>query len=161
MSATDGKGIDVILAGPDVSHHASIWSCLARNGKFVLTGGAEVPDMGIFDMSVFSRGATFSSFDLLDMIGVDPMQTATLMREILKFHRDGQLWPLRAAEIFDIAELGSAVKMVSRGTCFGKVLLSCGQESIVPVSLFVYDRPRSSLTDISNSDPTCMESIEI
>jgi NADPH:quinone reductase-like Zn-dependent oxidoreductase len=59
MSATDGKGIDIVLAGLGASHLTRIWGCLARNGKFVFTGGADVPDMAVFDISVFSRGATF------------------------------------------------------------------------------------------------------
>jgi NADPH:quinone reductase-like Zn-dependent oxidoreductase len=139
MSATDGKGIDIVLAGLGVGHIATIWTCLARNGKLVLTGGVDVPDMTIFDVSVFSRGATLSSFDFMEMISVDPPQTAALMRQVLKYYRDGQLQPLQAIEMFDIAELGSAVKRVMSGTCFKKVLLSCGSESIVPVSPLVHD----------------------
>lgn len=139
MSATDGKGIDVVFVGLGVGLLASIWSCLARNGKFVLTGGACVPDIGVFDISVFSRGATLSSFDFIDMISVDPMQAASLMQKVLKIYRDGQLRPLRAVDTYDIADFVSAVKRVMSGTCFGKVLLSCGPESVVPVSLLVHD----------------------
>lgn len=105
----------------------------------MLTGGADVLDMAVFDTSVFSRGATFSSFDFMDMISKDSVQAAALLRRGLRYYRDGHLRPLRANETFDIAELGSAVKMVSRGTCFRKVLVTCGPKSIVPVSLLVQD----------------------
>jgi len=139
MFVTDGKGIDIVLAGLGVSHIATIWTCLARNGKLVLTGGADMPDMAVFDISVFSRGATLSSFDFMEMISVDPVRTAALMRKVLKYYRDGQLQSLQEIEVFDIAELGPAVKRVISGTCFKKVLLSCGPESIVPVSPLVHD----------------------
>jgi NADPH:quinone reductase-like Zn-dependent oxidoreductase len=67
-SATDGRGVDVIvnaLVG-DMMHET--WDCIATFGRFVEIGKKELLDAGKLDMRVFSRNATFTAFDLSDMV---------------------------------------------------------------------------------------------
>jgi NADPH:quinone reductase-like Zn-dependent oxidoreductase len=64
-----GREIGVIIASVAANNHQDLWKCLKKNGKYLLLdGGSNVPNLSTFDKSVFSRGASFISFDILDML---------------------------------------------------------------------------------------------
>lgn len=67
MSATKGKGVDVVvnsLTGDLL--HAS-WRCCANFGRFVEVGKRDIVDAGKLDMDVFFRNVTFTAFDLTEL----------------------------------------------------------------------------------------------
>jgi NADPH:quinone reductase-like Zn-dependent oxidoreductase len=133
MSVSEGRGIDIVLASLGSSRLANLWYCLARNGRFILTGGGEMPDLSTFDASIFTKGATFSSSDILEMISKEPVETSNLIRKVLAYYWNGHLLRLPAAKKFDIAEFADAVQIITRGPCYGQVVLDCGPDAVVPV----------------------------
>jgi NADPH:quinone reductase-like Zn-dependent oxidoreductase len=67
MAETKGRGVDVVvnsLVG-DLMH--ATWNCVASFGRFVEVGKRELVDAGKLDMSIFSRNATFTAFDLSEL----------------------------------------------------------------------------------------------
>ena len=66
-SATNGRGVDVVINSltGDLMHDS--WRCLAPFGRFVEVGKRELVDDGRLEMSVFARSTTFTAFDLSDM----------------------------------------------------------------------------------------------
>lgn len=75
-ASTGGHGVDVVLATPGTPDLQSIWTCLAKNGRFVFMGDSDVPDLGLFDVSIFAKGASFTSFDFMNMISTEVEETA-------------------------------------------------------------------------------------
>lgn len=66
--STNGRMADVVvnfLAG-DLMHES--WRCVAPFGRFVEVGKRELVDAGRLDMDVFLRNATFTAFDLTDLL---------------------------------------------------------------------------------------------
>lgn len=73
--STAGLGVDVVLVISNVGGLAEIWDCLAIDGRFILIDSS-APDMNIFGTSVFSRGVSFATFSLVDMIQSQPQKLA-------------------------------------------------------------------------------------
>lgn len=67
MTATSGKGVDVVvnsLTG-DLLH--ATWRCVAPFGRFIEVGKRDIVDAGKLDMIVFSKNVAFSAFDLTEL----------------------------------------------------------------------------------------------
>lgn len=71
MAATGEKGVHVVLNSltGDLMH--SSWGCMASFGRFVEVGQRELSNAGKLDMTVFSRGATFTAFDPTELFMQD------------------------------------------------------------------------------------------
>ena len=64
LRATSGRGVDVVLnfLTGDLLHDS--WRTCADFGRFIEIGKRDILDGGRLDMEVFSRGVTFTAFDL-------------------------------------------------------------------------------------------------
>ena len=61
--------MSAIIASTAANNHQDLWKCLKKNGKYlVLGGGSNVPNLRTFDKFVFAGGASFVTFDILDML---------------------------------------------------------------------------------------------
>ena len=67
MTATKGKGVDIVLNSlvGDLLHAS--WRCCANFGRFVEVGKRDIVDAGKLDMDVFLRNVTFTAFDLTEL----------------------------------------------------------------------------------------------
>ena len=67
MTATKGKGVDVVLNSltGDLLHAS--WRCCANFGRFVEVGKRDIVDAGKLDMDAFSRNLTFTAFDTTEL----------------------------------------------------------------------------------------------
>ncbi|KAI1101334.1 putative polyketide synthase [Jackrogersella minutella] len=127
MTATNGRGVNVIINSlvGDLMHAS--WSCIASFGRFVEVGKRELLDAGRLDMAIFQRNATFAAFDLSEMFySKDPFQNqayASKLRDALEWHRSGhiKLGPLR---VFDVADISKAYRYFSSKDRIGKVVIS-------------------------------------
>lgn len=64
-----GQGIGAIIASTAANNHQDLWKYLKKNGKYLfLGGGSNIPNLSLFDKSIFAGGASFISFDVLDML---------------------------------------------------------------------------------------------
>lgn len=71
LTATGGRGADVILNSliGDLLHDT--WRCCAPFGRFVEVGKRDILDAGKLDMKIFGRNATFTAFDLSELYSSD------------------------------------------------------------------------------------------
>lgn len=72
MTATGNKGFDVILSSSTGDMMHETWRCIAPRGRFIDIGRVDVQNHNTMTMGVFSRNATFSSFDLSVLATQDP-----------------------------------------------------------------------------------------
>lgn len=67
-NATGNKGMSVIITSPAATNHEALSKCLKRNGKYLfLSEGSNVVNLNVFNNSIFAKGASFISFDILEM----------------------------------------------------------------------------------------------
>jgi NADPH:quinone reductase-like Zn-dependent oxidoreductase len=68
-SLASGAGVCSIIASAAAKDHQDLWKCLKKGGKYLLLGGgSNVPNLLTFDKSVFAGGASFITFDILDIL---------------------------------------------------------------------------------------------
>ena len=67
MTATEGKGIDVVLNSLSGPLLKAIWSCIARVGRFVKIGKADIEAARRLDITPFGRCATYVGVDVLQV----------------------------------------------------------------------------------------------
>jgi hypothetical protein len=69
ISSAGGRGIGAVITSAAVNNHQDLWKRLKKGGKYLLLGGgSNVPNLLTFDKSVFAGGASFITFDILDML---------------------------------------------------------------------------------------------
>ena len=142
MTATDGRGVDVIINSlvGDLMHAS--WDCLADFGRLVEIGKRELTDAGKLDMSVFLRNATFTAFDLSEFFyAQDPFNRSIwdrLMVETLELFRAGHIKP-PPIKVFDVANIAQAYRYFAGTSRVGKVVISLeNPQSLVPVAPVKY-----------------------
>ncbi|KAM0454269.1 hypothetical protein ACHAPV_008542 [Trichoderma viride] len=127
MTATGGRGVNVIVNSliGDLMHAS--WSCIAPFGRFVEIGKRELIDAGKLDMRIFLKNATFSAFDLSeffydsDSYYQDVVYNHTA--EVVKMYRAGII---KASPIatYDVSEIGHAYRYFGNKDRVGKVVVS-------------------------------------
>lgn len=67
-TATHGRGVDVVINSlvGDLMHAS--WRCVAAYGRFIEVGKKELLDAGRLEMDIFARSATFTAFDITEML---------------------------------------------------------------------------------------------
>ncbi|KAJ6190988.1 polyketide synthase [Penicillium mononematosum] len=130
MSATNGRGADVILnslAG-DMLHES--WRCLAPNGNFIEIGKKDLIDRNSISLAPFSRNASYRSFDLQAI----PMPTFDrLMKQMVAFANDGIIKPLPIYRTFSSGDIANAFRCMRDGKHIGKIVVSDGNRDDVRV----------------------------
>ncbi|KAI1126739.1 hypothetical protein F5Y10DRAFT_293418 [Nemania abortiva] len=119
-----GRGFDVILstARGDVLH-ASI-QALAPLGHLVDVGRTDVQESKALSMELFSKGASFSSFDLSLVLDADPMLGGEIMQAVHSYYRNGSIEPIRPLSATDVSKLDQVLLRFSKGTHVGKLVVT-------------------------------------
>ncbi|KAI1207269.1 polyketide synthase-like protein [Annulohypoxylon truncatum] len=127
MEMTKGRGVDILINSliGDLMHGS--WECVANFGRFVEVGKRELLNAGRLDMQGFLRNATFTAFDLEDMIlSDDPFLqdiVSSKVKEALKWYRSRHI-KLPPVTTFDIADISQAYRYFSTKDRVGKVAVS-------------------------------------
>ncbi|KAI4237003.1 MAG: hypothetical protein LQ349_002190 [Xanthoria aureola] len=127
MSATNGKGVDVVvnsLTGDLL--HAS-WRCCADFGRFVEVGKRDIVDAGKLDMDVFFRNVTFTAFDMTELFYHEDQFYKDIWinksRKALELYRSGAVKPV-PIKTFDVSEITQAYRQFSQRNRVGKIVIS-------------------------------------
>ncbi|KAJ8131214.1 hypothetical protein O1611_g2411 [Lasiodiplodia mahajangana] len=119
-----GRGFDIILSTSrgDVLH-ASV-QALAPLGHLVDVGRTDVQDSKALSMDLFSKGASFSSFDLSLVLDADPTLGSELMQTVHSYYRNGLIGPVRPFSATDVSKLDQVLLRFSKGTHVGKLVVT-------------------------------------
>ncbi|KAI0529971.1 putative polyketide synthase [Xylaria digitata] len=112
---TANRGIDVIFSAAYVARHASreAWRCIAPFGRFIDVGRKDVLSRSVIDTVPVQRGASYMSFDVIEMCKVRPEILSDLAGDILQMLKRGSITAPRAVLQTNIFDLNSAVSSFS------------------------------------------------
>ncbi|KAG8164235.1 hypothetical protein KVR01_006153 [Diaporthe batatas] len=130
--ATGGRMADVVvnfLVG-DLLHES--WRCVGPYGRFVEVGKRDLIEGGRLDMDVFLRGATFTAFDLHDLMMLDDEHHRQvwdrLGSDVVRLYRAGEI-KAPPIKTFDVSDVVQAYRFFSTPDRVGKVVISFENES--------------------------------
>ncbi|KAF2740098.1 ketoacyl-synt-domain-containing protein [Polyplosphaeria fusca] len=129
MQAVGNRGFDVILSSSNGEMMHETWNCLAPRGRFIDVGRVDVQRHRDMAMQVFSRNATFSSFDLSILADQDPDFISSLMGEVDELRRQGCISPIQPVTVFNASALDQALLSFSKGKHVGKLVVSYEDET--------------------------------
>ncbi|KAL9595237.1 MAG: hypothetical protein Q9219_006571 [cf. Caloplaca sp. 3 TL-2023] len=129
MTATEGKGVNVVvnsLTGDLL--HAS-WRCCANFGRFVEVGKRDIVDAGKLDMDVFSRNVTFTAFDLTELFYHDDQFYKDIwIKCVLPYDNETQSANTEFIPVpiktFDVSDITQAYRQFSQKNRVGKIVIS-------------------------------------
>lgn len=106
---------------PTLAHET--WRHLAPLGRFVDSGRKNVLRRTVLDTIPVSRGASYLSFDMVDLHEHRPQVLARLMKRIAELFTKGKILPLQPQIKRNIADINDAVATFSDSLHAGKTLL--------------------------------------
>ncbi|KAF6822272.1 polyketide synthase [Colletotrichum plurivorum] len=128
---TSGRGVDVVLNSLSGESLRASWECVARRGRFIEIGKADILANSGLPMNGFLRNVTFSAVDLREIIGEDPDLTAELLRNTMDFVRETGTTPTPVTS-FPSSKAEEAFRLLQNGTNIGRILIEPRAEDIVP-----------------------------
>ncbi|KAH8200418.1 hypothetical protein TruAng_005447 [Truncatella angustata] len=124
MAATNGRGIDVALNSLVRELLAASWSVMANNGRHIEIGRTDIMEFGILDLNVFKRNTTFSAFDFGVVADDHPEIVASVMKDVMKYLREGTIRPLHPLAQFPATQVSAAFAEFANPHRIGKVVVS-------------------------------------
>ncbi|KAL8702745.1 MAG: hypothetical protein Q9201_004084 [Fulgogasparrea decipioides] len=127
MSATQGKGVDVVLNSLTGDRLHASWRLCANFGRFVEVGKKDIVAAGKLDMDVFSRNVTFTAFDLTELFYHEDQFYRDIWinksRQALELYRAGAVKP-PPIKTFDVSDITQAYRQFSQRNRLGKIVIS-------------------------------------
>ncbi|KAH8160565.1 hypothetical protein CIB48_g7672 [Xylaria polymorpha] len=124
MAATNGRGVDVALNSLVRELLAASWSVMANNGRHIEIGRTDIMEFGILDLNVFKRNTTFSAFDFGVVADDHPEIVADVMKDVMKYLREGKIRPLEPMALFPATQVSAAFAEFANPHRIGKVVVS-------------------------------------
>lgn len=121
-----GRGPDVVFSSGSVDAHVSreCWRNMEPFGRFVDSGRKNALKRSSLDTCPLHRGASYLSFDILDLYRWKPQVMGNLLRRTAILYRQKLITPPKPVTIMKLGEIDSAVASFSDHFGAGKILIS-------------------------------------
>ncbi|KAF7549858.1 hypothetical protein G7Z17_g6123 [Cylindrodendrum hubeiense] len=133
MTATNGKGVDIVLnslAGPLL--HAS-WSCVAPFGRFLEIGKRDIHENSKIGMDPFRKNVLFASIDLVTMFEKNEALGERLFKECFSLIANGEIRVPATVKEVSYADVVKGFRLLQMGKHTGKIVLVPHADDLVPV----------------------------
>jgi len=133
LSATNGRGVDVILNPLSGDILDESFRVLTDGGIMVELGKRDVLDRSSLPSAPFDRNSSFKAVDLSPETATDSL-VARLMSKLFELIEGGSIKPIEPVHKFSWTDIPAAFQFMRPGTHIGKVVLTQNSEVKVPVS---------------------------
>ena len=139
---TNGKEADIVFSAGHIDHGEAreAWRSIARFGRFVDAGRKNILSRNALDTVPVARGASYLSFDLVELYERRPDVLAGLIPRVFEMARQGSIVPAGLATRVNLAEINGAVGKFSDD--FG-----------APSSVVVYEPSETPIRVLSSRAP--------
>ena len=137
MTATEGKGVDVVLNSLSGPLLKATWSCIARFGRFVEIGKVDIEAARCLDTTPFGRCATYVGVDILQLNEYNGSLSHEALAESVHIcharAKDG-IRPMYPIQQYSISDMEKAMRQMQSGLHAGKLVLVPREGDEVDVS---------------------------
>ncbi|TIC96982.1 Compactin diketide synthase mokB [Colletotrichum higginsianum] len=132
MRATDGRGVDVVLNSLAGELLRVSWHCLAKFGRFLEIGKADLFANTGLDMKPFLDNKAYIGVNLLDFENNPTPRAVALWEDTARLIHDGSVKPIAPLQLFSMAEVEKAFRYMQAGKHMGKVVVRVDDADMVP-----------------------------
>lgn len=122
-TATNGKGVDVVLNSLAGSALQATWECVASFGRFIEIGKRDIVTNSTIEMAKFNESAIFASVDLTLLAANKPRLMKKLMKCVFGGFQDGSLRPISPTTTYSISRVEAAFRALQNGKVMGKIVV--------------------------------------
>ncbi|KAE8326598.1 hypothetical protein BDV39DRAFT_193445 [Aspergillus sergii] len=133
LSATHGRGVDVVLSSLSGSLLQESFNILAPFGHLVDIGQRDLEDNSHLARGPSNHPTSFSAFSLLALAQHNPRQLNRAMVEITKLIEEQKLSPVHPLTSYSMRDVSEAFRHVQTETHAGKTVLSIESDVKVPL----------------------------
>ncbi|KAK3399711.1 putative polyketide synthase [Sordaria brevicollis] len=133
MAATKGRGVDVVLNSLAGSLLQESFNCLAPFGRFVEIGKRDLEQNSSLAMEAFTRAVSYTSIDVITYGEHKKAETNRIMKDIIRLVGNRELKTVEPITVYPVGEVQKAFRLMQAGKHMGKIVLSSGPETLVPV----------------------------
>ncbi|UQC74786.1 beta-ketoacyl synthase domain-containing protein [Colletotrichum lupini] len=131
MRATNGQGVDVVLNSLAGEALRLSWHCLAKFGRFLEIGKADLFANTGLDMKPFLDNKSYIGVNLLDFENNPTPRAVALWEDTAKLIHDGSVKPIAPIQLFSMAEVEKAFRHMQAGKHMGKVVVRVDDSDMV------------------------------
>jgi NADPH:quinone reductase-like Zn-dependent oxidoreductase len=134
MTATEGRGVDVVLnslAGPLLEES---WNCVAPFGRFIEIGKKDIHSAKLLSMSKFRRNVAFAAVDLVELLLYKPLKMREVINEVLQLIDSETLSTVSPINTFSATKVQDAFRYMQTGRHIGKVVVTVEPKMEIHVS---------------------------
>ncbi|KAI6513695.1 Type I Iterative PKS [Pyricularia oryzae] len=132
MRATDKQGVDVVLNSLAGEALRLSWHSLAKFGRFLEIGKADLFANTGLDMQPFLDNKSYIGVNLLDFENNPTPRAVALWRETAALIHDGGVRPVHPLQRFTMADVEKAFRYMQTGKHTGKVVVCVDEADVVP-----------------------------
>lgn len=149
LSATNGKGVDVIINSLTGDLLDASWRIVADGGTMVEIGKKDIVDRNSLSMEPFDRNASFRAMDFSYTQDIRDPLIARLLGEIFVLVGGGHIKPIHPITTFGFDAIPTALAYIRSGRHIGKVVISDGGKKDVEVAIRPATRKLRLQSDVS------------
>lgn len=144
MRATGGEGVDAVLNSLAGELLRQSWHCLAKFGRFLEIGKADLFANTGLDMKPFLDNKSYIGVNLLDFENNPVPRAVKLWRETTELMQQRVFTPIRPIQKFGVDEVEKAFRYMQQGRHTGKVVVQLD----VPADVLVPAVPRTPVVGV-------------
>lgn len=129
---TNGAGVDVVLKSLAGEALRLSWHCLAKFGRFLEIGKADLFSNTGLDMMPFLENKSYCGVNLIDFENNPTPRAVTLFQDVAKLINDGSIKPVKPVQLFTFAEVEKAFRYMQTGKHTGKIVVRVDDSDLVP-----------------------------
>lgn len=132
LSATHGRGIDIVLHSLSGSRLQESFNVLAPFGHLVDIDQRDLEDNSHLATQPMNHPTSFSAFSLLALAQHNPGQLHRAMVEITQLIGEHKFSPVHPLTTYPVGEISEAFRYLQTEGHVGKAVLSIGSDAMVP-----------------------------
>ncbi|KAH8797946.1 putative polyketide synthase [Xylogone sp. PMI_703] len=131
LSATDGRGVDVVVNSLSGNLLQETWSLMADFGRFVEIGKRDFLQNSHLAMKPFDRNVTFSGVDLRAYFEKKPSELRECLLEVVDLLEKKVIKPVQPVTKLPISQIATGLRKLQSGQNIGKIVITFGKNDKV------------------------------
>ncbi|RAH40566.1 ketoacyl-synt-domain-containing protein [Aspergillus brunneoviolaceus CBS 621.78] len=128
MSATKGKGVDVVLNSLAGALLRETWQCVGMFGRFIEIGKRDIEQNSMVEMGPFGRSTMFASLDLITLGERRGKEVQRILGAINGLMEKREIRPVRPITLFGMGDIEKAFRTMQTGQHVGKIVMEVKKE---------------------------------
>lgn len=133
LTATNGRGVDVVLNSLAGSLLQESFNCLAPFGRFIEIGKRDLELDSRLAMGAFKRAVSFTAIDLLAFGEQRGPENHAIFKEVMRLAHSEVVVPVEPITVLPVSKIGRTYRLMQAGKHMGKIVIDMKPEALVPV----------------------------